>query len=179
MVESTQVGRSIDREYSAAIACRGLGAVVDTAWMTGWCEDRVSGRYKSNVLATGWFQPSLGDGDQSPSTHFLTSSHHSVRFSVASGLDSATSAQRDARRLIRVPSQSIRRPARASSSSLHANSISARSEKRRANDVCGTGVRATVRVVTKDGYSQSLQLSGEVVRGVDLLAGRGEYDWRM
>ena len=149
MVESTQVGRSIGREYSAAIACRGFGAVVDTAWITGWREDTVSRCYETNVLATGWFQPSLRDGDQSPSTHFLTSSHHNVRFSVASSLDSASSAQRAARRLMRVPSQSIRRPARASSSSLHANSISARSEKRRAKDVCGTGVRATVRVVTK------------------------------
>jgi hypothetical protein len=45
MVESTQVGRSIGREYSAAIACSGLGAVVDTAWITGWREDSVSGCY--------------------------------------------------------------------------------------------------------------------------------------
>ena len=146
------MGRSIGCEYRVAIACKGLGAVVDTAWITGRCEDEMSKRQETNVLATGWFQPSLRDGAQSPSTHFLTSSHHRVRFSVASSLDSVSSTQRAARRLMRVPSQSIKRPARASSSSLHANSISARSEKRSANAVCGTGVRAAVRVVTNEGY---------------------------
>lgn len=50
--------------------------------------------------------------------------------------------------LMRAPIQSMVLLARSSSSSRHAFSISTRSEKRRANEGCGTVVRVVVLVFT-------------------------------
>lgn len=66
---------------------------------------------------------------------------------------------------MREPIQSIVRPARCSSSSCTAFSISATSENLKANDACGTDVKVVVRVVTA-GHIQRMQI---------LRAGLGTY----
>ena len=116
-------------------------------------DERVQrGGREGNALATGWFQPSVLLGTWSPSTQRLTSSHHGVLvrhgLSLSSFAASTSSTHRDARVATRAPIQSIVRPARCSSSSRVAASISGSSEKRRANEACGTEVRVVVRVVT-------------------------------
>lgn len=102
---------------------------------------------------TGWFQPSTLFGTWSPSTHRLTSSHHGVLVlhilppSLVSV--SSMSIQRLHLRDIREPIQSIVLPARCSSSSCTAFSISTTSENLTANEACGTDVSDVVRVVTE------------------------------
>jgi len=122
--------------------------------------------------ATGWFHPSHRLGVLSPSTHFFKSSHQgvlmmdilealvppsevpspclSVVLFASSTARLASSTHLAARRAIRAPSQSMKRDERDSSSSLHANWICSRFEKRRWKAVCGIGVNVVVRVVTGD-----------------------------
>lgn len=99
--------------------------------------------------AVGWFQPSYLLGVYSPSTHRLTSSHHGVLSSLTGeGFLSTSSTQRALLAPMRVPIQSKVLPARCSSSSWRVASTSARSEKRSANEACGTVFKVVVLVLT-------------------------------
>lgn len=101
--------------------------------------------------ATGWFHPSSLLGTWSPSTHLFTSSHQgvlSLHIPFMPSFELTASTQRADLEETRAAIQSIVRPARCSSSSRAASSMSAKSENLRANDACGTDVSEVVRVVT-------------------------------
>jgi len=155
-VLSTHGGSSKGRACSCAKVCKGLGNIVDTAYITvEGVQDPAFDQHKKHTLATGWFQPSNFDGIRSPSTQWRNSFHQGVLKLLARSFWAAAASTRsqssnhlahllDIRALI----QSIVRPARSSSSSRHPSSTSPKSEKRKAKEVRGTGVNDVVLVVT-------------------------------
>ena len=155
-VLSTHEGSSKGRECNCDKVCSGFGSMVDTANMTIMVLSRNQDWYRKHALATGWFHPSDFDGMWSPSTHWRNSFHQGVLrwlgllFSAAAASTRSQSSNHLAHLLeIRALIQSIILPARCSSCSRHPSSISAKSEKRKAKEVRGTGVNDVVLVVTR------------------------------